>query len=35
MTHTLGYHEVIFLILASLLALLLWALTASPTGGML
>ncbi len=35
MTHTMAYHEVLFLILAALLALLLWALLATPTGGML
>jgi len=33
MTHTLGYHEVLFLILATILGIVIWMLAVTPASG--
>ncbi len=33
MTHTVGYHEIVFFVLVTLLAMLLWVLAVTPAAG--
>lgn len=33
MTHTMGYHEIMFLVLVTILAVVLWAMAVTPIGG--
>lgn len=33
MTHTMGYHEIVFFVLVTILAVVLWALAVTPVGG--
>jgi hypothetical protein len=33
MTHTIGFHEIVFFVLVTILAVVLWTLVVTPVGG--